>query len=157
MPETPASAVTTPPPGRGDAVLTLETALAATRPVPSGGSQPAPRPGRAPMRLRTNLWLLLAIGLLPALAGTVWYLVQLRQTALRDAYAQTDLMAAGSAEALRWVVQDAQAMLESVAARPRVRALDPADCDAVFSDFRTLVPAYKALALRRIEIGRAHV
>ena len=26
MPETPASAVTTPPPGRGDAVLTLETA-----------------------------------------------------------------------------------------------------------------------------------
>ena len=151
MPETPASAVTTPPPGRGDAVLTLETALAATRPVPSGGSQPAPRPGRAPMRLRTNLWLLLAIGLLPALAGTGWYLVQLRQTALRDAYAQTDLMAAGSAEALRWVVQDAQAMLESVAARPRVRALDPADCDAVFSDFRTLVPAYKALALRRID------
>ena len=151
MPDTPENAVTDATPGRGDGVLTLETALAATRPVTHPGARVAPGLGRSPWRLRTSLWLLLAIGLLPALAGTGWYLVQLRQTALRDAYAQTDLMAAGTAEALRWVVQDAQAMLESVAARPRVRGLDPADCDVVFSDFRTLVPAYKALALRRID------
>lgn len=102
------------------------------------------RPG-----LRAGLWLLLCIGLLPALAGTGWYLVQLRQAAMQDAYAKADLMAVGTAEALRWVVQDAQGMLAAVAARPKVRALDPGDCDPVFKDFQLLVPAYKALALRR--------
>jgi len=138
-----------PPPWPGPA-LTLETALSATR-QPAHGSDPAPAPlpWRHALGLRTGLWLLLAIGLLPALVGTGWYLVQLRQIAMHDAFAKTDLMAGGTAEALRWVVQDAQAMLAVVAARPRVRALDPADCDAVFRDFQALVPAYKALALRR--------
>ena len=104
---------------------------------------------RRPRGLRAGLWLLLAIGLLPALAGTVWYLNQLRQLALRDAFAQADLMAGSAAEALRWQVQDTQALMAAVAARPRVRALDPSDCDPVFRDFHALAPAHKALSLRR--------
>jgi signal transduction histidine kinase len=149
MPESPNHAAPGTAQARPAAALTLETALAAVRPVSAPGrthqaGTHRPRPG-----LRAGLWLLLAIGLLPALAGTGWYLVQLRQIAMHDAFVKTDLMGGGTAEALRWVVQDAQAMLATVAARPKVRALDPADCDAVFRDFQQLVPAYKALALRR--------
>ncbi|GCL62961.1 sensor histidine kinase [Pseudaquabacterium pictum] len=147
MPELPDPAVPDATPAWSGGALTLETALAAARPaVGAAGTHPAARrlPG-----LRTGLWLLIGIGLLPALAGTAWYLVQLRAIAMRDAYAQADLMAGGTAEALRWVVQDAQAMLAAVAARPKVRALDSADCDPLFRDFRAVLPSYKALALRR--------
>lgn len=145
----------TPPAWPADG-LTLETALAATppragQPVPASDTAPTPtwRWLRRPQGLRTGLWLLLAIGLLPALAGTVWYLLQLRDQAMRDAFAQADLMASGTAEALRWQVQDAQVLLRTVAARPGVRALDPAHCDALFREFQALAPAHKALSLRR--------
>jgi signal transduction histidine kinase/HAMP domain-containing protein len=136
-------------PGTG---LALETALSAARPLPAAGVGPvAGAAQRRPLGLRAGLWWLIAIALLPALAGTVWHLLQLRQIAMRDAYAKTDLMAAGTAEALRWVVQDAQAMVAAVAARPRVRAMDPGNCDPLFQDFQTLSPSYNALALRRID------
>lgn len=135
--------------------LTLETALAAS--LPRGGQTGAAPPARPrawrwmrrPHGLRAGLWLLMAIGLLPALAGTVWYLLQLRDLALRDAFAQADLMASGTAEALRWQVQDAQVLLTTVAARQAVRTLDPGQCDPLFPEFQSLAPAHKALSLRR--------
>ena len=147
MPKLPDPAVPDATPALGGPALTLETALSAARPGATGAQPQQARrwlPG-----LRTGLWLLIGIGLLPALAGTTWHLLQLRSIAMRDAHAQADLMAAGTAEALRWVVQDAQAMLAAVAARPRVRALDRGDCDPLFRDFRAVLPSYKALALRR--------
>ncbi len=164
MPETPEPAVPAAAPGWPAATLTLETALSATaapaggRAAPAAGSRPPPPRAaglgqwwlrRRPHGLRASLWLLLAIGLVPALAGTGWYLHQLRQLAMQDAFAQADLMANGAAEALRWQVQDTQALLAAVAARPKVRALDAADCDPVFRDFQTLAPAYRTLSLRR--------
>lgn len=161
MPETPDHAGPAAPPPWPAAALTLETALSATasaavpgaRAAAHAGTQ-AQRPGlwrllHGPRGLRAGLWMLLAIGLLPALAGTGWYLHQLRQLALRDAFAQADLMASGTAEVLRWQVQDTQLLLAAVAARPKVRALDATDCDPVFRDFHALAPAQKALALRR--------
>ena len=142
--------------------LTLETALAASASAALGAASagmsgaggaaaaavPSPGLGR-PHGVRAALWLLLAIGLLPALAGAAWYLHQLRTLALRDAFAQADLMANMTAEALRWQVQDAQALMAAVVKRPQVRALDPADCDPLFREFNALVPTHKSLSLRR--------
>jgi len=164
MTDTPDPAVSRAAPAWPADGLTLETALAATPPrarpatasaaahaaaAPSSPSATArPRPRRTP-GLRAGLWLLLAIGLLPALAGTVWYLVQLRDLAMRDAFAKADLMANGTAAALHWQVQDAQVLLAAAAQRPRLRAFDAAQCDPLFREFHLLETAHAGLALRR--------
>ena len=102
-------------------------------------------------RLSAGLLLLLAIGLLPALAGTAWYLVHMRELAQRDAFAQAELIATGTAERLQWRLRDALAMMASVADRPRVRALDARLCDPIFQEIRSVSPGYRALALRRLD------
>jgi signal transduction histidine kinase len=138
------------------APASLEAALAAGG-SPSASTAgaallaPAGRSRRAPSSLRTRLLLLLAIGMLPALAGTAAYLQQLREVALREAYAQADLLAVATAEKLRWLLQDAQATLRAIAARPSVQALDAGSCDPVFSEFGKLNPAFKALSLHRVD------
>jgi signal transduction histidine kinase len=76
------------------------------------------------------------------------YLHHLRGTALRDAYGAADLVATGTTESLRWLLLDAEAMLASVAARPHVRTLDPAACDPILAEFRSVSTAFKTLALR---------
>jgi hypothetical protein len=97
---------------------------------------------------------MLAIGLLPAIAGTAWYLRQLRDLAVQDAYEKAIFVATETSERLRWLLQDAQGMLAAVAARPKVQAMDSSDCDSIFTDFRDLSPAYKALSLRRWTAAR---
>lgn len=99
-------------------------------------------------RLATGLLALLAICLVPAVAGAALYLNHLRDMALRDAYRAADLVAIGTSERLRWLLQDAEAMLASVAARPQVRSVDPAACDPILAEFRVISPAFKTLALR---------
>jgi len=99
-------------------------------------------------RLGTGLLALLAICLVPALAGAVVYLNHLRAMALRDAYREADLVALGTSDRLRWLLQDAEAMLASVAGRPLVRKLDPTACDPILAEFRAISPAFKTLALR---------
>ncbi len=99
-------------------------------------------------RLGTGLLVLLAICLVPAVAGAALYLNHLRDMALRDAYRAADLVAIGTSERLRWLLQDAEAMLASVAARPKVRKVDPTDCDPILAEFRVISPAFKTLALR---------
>jgi PAS domain S-box-containing protein len=98
-------------------------------------------------RLGTGLLALLAICLVPAVAGAALYLNHLRDTALRDAYRAADLVAIGTSDRLRWLLQDAEAMLASVAARPLVRTADPTACDPILAEFRVIGPAFKTLAL----------
>lgn len=138
------------PPGPASK-LSLESALSARASQLVGAMDEPPTQRRRPLGLRTGLWFMLAIGLLPALAGTAWYLRQLRDVAVRDAFAQADLVAIGTAESLRWLMQDAQAMMASIAGRPRVKALDGSDCDSIFRDFHDVSPSFKALSLRRLD------
>ena len=122
--------------------------------LPSATGDGPPPPPHAPLRgLSSALLLLLAIGLLPALAGTAWYLNHMRVLALRDAFAQADLLAIGTTERLRWLVQDAQAVMSAIAQRPRVRAMDGADCDPLFRDYHDVSPTFKSLCLRRVDGG----
>jgi len=73
---------------------------------------------------------------------------------LRDAYRAADLVAIGTSDRLRWLLQDAEAMLASVAARPQVRTADPTACDPILAEFRAISPAFKTLALRLVD-GRS--
>ena len=107
--------------------------------------------GRRIWGLRAGLLLLLAIGLVPALAGTAWYLHHTRMLAVREAFTQADLMANGTVERLRWLLQDAEVTLAALADRPQVRALDPGVCDPVFLDFKDINPKFQAVALRRLD------
>lgn len=132
--------------------VTLESALAARQGEPDTAAGTPGEHGAAQVRgLSAGLLLLLAIGLVPSLVGIVWYLNHSREAALRDAYAQADLVATSTTERLRWLMQDAEAMLSSIAARPQVQALDQADCDSIFTDFGIVSPTYKALSLRRAD------
>ena len=114
---------------------------------PLGDSAATARVARS-WKLDTGLLSLLGICLVPAVVGAVLYLHRQRETALHDAYRTADLVAIGTSEQLRWLLQDAEAMLASVAARPKVRANDPAECDPILAEFRVISPAYKTLALR---------
>jgi signal transduction histidine kinase len=101
--------------------------------------------------VRAGLSLLLAIGLLPALVGGAWYLKHLRDMAMVDAFSQVDLLSRTTAESLNWLLQDAQGTMQAIATRPKVKALNAADCDSIFRDFHDLSPAFKALSLRRLD------
>ena len=145
-----ASAYAEPLP-EGSSAPTLESALSASLTQQDSAVRGWSMVTGRPFGLRSWLLSMLAIGLLPAMAGTVWYLGQLREVAVRDAFAQADLVARGTAESLRWLMQDAQAMMASVAARPKVKALDAGDCDPIFHEFHDLSPAFRALSLRRLD------
>jgi len=137
-------------------VISEEQAGAAPGALPAALPSPSPRQRAAPkaidrVRGLSAGLLLLAIGLLPALAGSAWYLHHARKLAVQDAFAQADLMAIGTVERLRWLLQDAESMLATIAERPLVRALDPTRCDAVFQDFKDISPSFKAVALRRLD------
>jgi signal transduction histidine kinase len=137
--------------------LPAQAAQAARPPGGAPRNQGSPLPPRTAedtahaarsWNLGSGLLTLLAICLVPAVVGAALYLQHLRDTALRDAYGAADLVATGTSESLRWLLQDAEAMLASVAARPQVRAADPAACDPILAEFRAISPAFKTLSLR---------
>ena len=120
--------------------------------LPPNSAAESPQGVRA-WNLASSLAALLAICLVPAVVGAALYLHHLRSSALRDAYGAADLLATGTSESLRWLLMDAEALLASVAARSQVRALDPAACDPILAEFRSISPAFKTLALRRLDGG----
>ncbi len=143
-----------PATGRVESVLEPDDVAGVTRRAAQapageslGDSAAAARVTRS-WKLDTGLLSLLAICLVPAVVGALIYLHRQRETALHDAYRTADLVAVGTSEQLRWLLLDAEAMLASVAARPKVRATDPADCDPILAEFRAINPTYKTLALR---------
>jgi len=102
-------------------------------------------------RLLASLLLMLGIGLVPALLGTLVYLQQMRSVAVRDAYAQVDLLAGSATQSLGWLMQDAQEAMSRLAARPATQALDRVHCDGIFTEFRDLNRTFRALSLRRVD------
>ncbi len=142
--------------GRPAAEVTLESALSTAvvrrSPEPQAVDEPAAR-WRRPDGVRAGLTFMLAISLLPALVGAGLYLRHLRDLATGEAFAQVDLLSRTTAESLNWLLQDAQATMEAIAVRPKVKALDTGDCDSIFRDFHDVSPAFKAIALRRADGG----
>ncbi len=111
-----------------------------------------PSPSNPLRGLAASLLLLLAIGVLPALAATSWAVEHMRELALRDAFAKADVMAAGTAERLRWLMQDAEATMAAVAQRRDVRALDAAACEPLQRDFSGgSLSSLMAMTLRRLD------
>jgi len=91
--------------------------------------------------------LVLAVAL-PA-AGLVTYALRSAAEEAREAaYARVHYLAASSASQLDFVIRDDARLLATLAARPRVRALDARHCDPILASLVTLNPLYTTLGLR---------
>jgi len=101
--------------------------------------------------MRTSVLVLLSVGLVPALAGMAWHLKEQREEALRQAYSRTELLNNGLSSNLARVLTDAKAVMSAIAARPKVVALNPRDCDPVFREVSSIYPNYTSLVLLRTD------
>lgn len=70
------------------------------------------------------------------------------QEARRAALAQVEFLASSSVNRIEDVLRDGQGTLDSLARRPRVRALDARHCDPLLEHFATVHAAYTTITLR---------
>jgi PAS domain S-box-containing protein len=99
--------------------------------------------------LGTWIGLLAAVAVIPVAGVSVWALHRDTQRATAEAYEKAHLLAAGTARALEWELEDGRSTLEALAEEPRVRALDPKRCESLFAEFAPFRPFYVTLSLRR--------
>lgn len=134
----------------------LDQARSAVLPAPAGPT-PAVRTGGRLGRLRSldaGLVALLAIGIVPFVAMSVWYLGAMRDEAVDRAYRESDLVASASAASTRWMLEDAREVLATIATRIAARdATDGAEagCDPIFDHVDVAYPRYRNLVLRRTD------
>jgi signal transduction histidine kinase len=82
-----------------------------------------------PRSIQGELALLVGVLLLPLIALTAYFLYAQAQHDVEDAEAVVRRLAAGYADRAERLIADARAILQVVAWRPLVRAMDPARCD----------------------------
>ncbi|MEN9397859.1 MAG: hypothetical protein RLZ81_2389, partial [Pseudomonadota bacterium] len=103
---------------------------------------------RAGLPVRTQLVLLVLAGVLPALMGLAWYLVRERDEAREQAMARLDAVRDGVLRSLDELLRDRHASLSRLALRPRIRALDPKNCDPMLREYLDLRPDFAGVELR---------
>ncbi len=106
-----------------------------------------------PLRLsiRARLILLVLAMVLPA-AGLVSWLIVAESAKARDAaYARVQTIAENRADDLGKYLQEREAVLERLAARPLVRSLDPKHCDPVIGEYVYLYPEFTTLVVRDLD------
>lgn len=111
-----------------------------------------------PSLSRPSLRLLLALVALAAalpLAGIVaWQTVARSREATEHAFDHAAIVAANTASRLDATLARYRSLLEEIAKRPGIRALDPARCDPFIPEFVSLRPEFTTLAVRDPQ-GRA--
>jgi signal transduction histidine kinase len=115
---------------------------------------PAPRAAGRLARLRSlnaGLIALLAIGIVPFVAISVWSLDAMRGEAVDRAYREGDLVASASAASTRWILEDARQVMATIAGRIERAAAEggTADCDPIFDRIQSVYPRYRNIVLRR--------
>jgi PAS domain S-box-containing protein len=85
--------------------------------------------------------------LLPVAAILVWFLAADLQHARNDAHQMVRNLATGTAKNLLHRLSHAEAVLGRLAVRPRVRAIDPDNCDPIVAEYIELEPQYLNLAV----------
>ena len=103
------------------------------------------------MSVRTQLVLLVLTILLPALFALGWFLAHEREESREQAYARIGQVRDNVARSLEAFLRDKEAVLSRLAARPRVRALDPKNCDPLILDYLDVHPEFVNLVLRDLE------
>lgn len=101
-----------------------------------------------PRGIRAQLVALVLAVALPA-AGLVGYnMVEAANEARQAAYGQVRVVAQEVAARFDLVLRDHEALLARLAERPRIKALDSANCDPIIAEFASVRPEYTTLGLR---------
>lgn len=101
-----------------------------------------------PRGIRAQLVALVLAVALPA-AGLVGYnMVEAANEARQAAYGQARVVAQEVAARFDLVLRDHEALLARLAERPRIKALDSANCDPIIAEFASVRPEYTTLGLR---------
>lgn len=98
--------------------------------------------------IRAQLVVLVLAVAIPAAGLVAWALVAAANEARNAAFAQVEHLAASAASRLEFVVRDNAALLDQLSRRPRVRALDPRQCDPILESLVALNPHYTTVGLR---------
>lgn len=98
--------------------------------------------------IRTRLNLLVLAIVLPLAATLAWLLLDDLHQMREAADARVRILANTAAADVARFLRHSQGMLERLAERPLVRAMDPGRCDPIFAEFSRLEPDYVGLSLR---------
>jgi hypothetical protein len=87
------------------------------------------------LSVRAQLMLLVVAVSVPMLGLLAYHLEKGRQTARQVALERVRVLARGTAGGLETLLRDHAAVLERIALRPQVRALDASACDPIITEF----------------------
>ena len=93
------------------------------------------------LSIRSRIILLMVAVMLPVAALLAWVLHDDVRRARDSAHGKVRTLATGTATDLGRVLGQYESLLARVSARPMVRALDPANCDPLLSEYLALSPA----------------
>ena len=100
------------------------------------------------LSVRAQLLLLVVAVSVPLLGLLAFHLEKGRQTARHVAYEQVRMLARNAASSLDALLGDHQTVLERIARRPQVMALDGNVCDPIITEFVRLYPEFTNLVVQ---------
>jgi len=108
----------------------------------------APAAAFGRLSIRSLMFLLVLVVLVPATAVSAWFLNTQLEQARSAAEAEVKLLANSTAAALHLTLADQQAVMQRLAERPRVRALDADSFDPGVVEYLRVHPEYNNLGVR---------
>ncbi len=100
------------------------------------------------LSVRVQLLLLVLVVALPSVAFISWYAVHEAQESRETAFAKAGVLAGNTAASLDLMMRDYAAVMEHLAARPLVRALDARKCDPIIGEHFALHAELTTVAIR---------
>jgi diguanylate cyclase (GGDEF)-like protein/PAS domain S-box-containing protein len=100
------------------------------------------------LSIRVRLILLVLAVVLPAAGLVAWLIVEESRDARDVAYARVKVLAQDTAADVGMLLRDDAVLLERLAARPLIKALDPRRCDPIVGEYAHLHPEFTTVAVR---------
>ena len=107
-------------------------------------------PAYSRFSIRTQILLLALAIVLPVALMLAWFLFNDVRYARENAHARVRILADNAAAGIERQLRQAEETLGRLAVRPRVRTLDPRNCDPIVAEYVALNPEYTTLALRDV-------
>ena len=98
--------------------------------------------------IRAQIVLLVLAMALPAAGGMIWFIFAEARDATDAAKIRVKDLADDTASHLNVILSDYEELLNHLAARPQIKALDPNRCDPVLEEFLQLHPEFTTLVVR---------
>ncbi|MBC7857500.1 MAG: hypothetical protein H7Z39_01735, partial [Burkholderiaceae bacterium] len=97
--------------------------------------------------IRRHLFALVLAIVLPMLGLLAYSLQADVRSSLREASNGTETVAQIAAADAQRFINDARLILDGLARRPKVRALDPGNCDEILRDYKNFLPQFINMAI----------